>query len=216
VIQLVLDSHRDKADPSLTRMARPFLRCNPNHLTVISLIFAVITGCLLYLGTAAAILLAALTLLVSAISDALDGKVAKATGRASPRGDLLDHSLDRYADIFIIGGLMFGPLCRWEIGLLGMLGVLMASYMGTQAHALTGKRDYGGLIGRADRLVLLFLVMLIQYAAILFDLDLFGFTVMEGLMIWFAVAGQVTAVYRGGRAWRNLEGPKRRGMRKKP
>ena len=36
-----------------------------------------------------------------------------------------------------------------------MTGVLMSSYLGTQAQAVGLKRNYGGILGRADRLVLL-------------------------------------------------------------
>lgn len=176
---------------------------DPDVLTWIAFLMAVLSGGLLYLGGGALLLLAALTVFLSALFDALDGRVAKSTGRASPRGDLLDHTLDRYADIFILGGIMFGPYCRFPIGFLGLLGVLMASYMGTQAHALTGRRDYGGLVGRADRLVLLVVFIVVQYLLGL-HVTVMGLSALELLMVWFAVAGQITAAYRGVRTWRML------------
>lgn len=206
---LVLDGHRDRADPSLTRLAGPFMRINPDHLTLLAFILAVLAGYLLHMGRPDWTLpLAAIVIFMSALFDALDGKVAKATGRASPRGDLLDHTLDRYADLFILGGIMFGPYCRPWIGFLGVIGVLMASYMGTQAHALTRKRDYGGLVGRADRLVLLVVLIVVQYIVVAWDVELWSdLTALELLMMWFAVAGQLTAAHRGIRAWRILDGP---------
>jgi CDP-diacylglycerol--glycerol-3-phosphate 3-phosphatidyltransferase/archaetidylinositol phosphate synthase len=42
------------------------------------------------------------------------------------------------------------------ITLLALIAVLLASYAGTQAQALTNKRLYTALIGRADRLIILF------------------------------------------------------------
>ncbi len=40
--------------------------------------------------------------------DIVDGALAREQAVASPGGDLLDHVLDRYADIVVIGGLAAG------------------------------------------------------------------------------------------------------------
>ena len=149
--------------------------------------------------------LAVLCILGNALFDALDGKVAKITGKTSKRGDFLDHVLDRYADVFIIGGIMLSVHCDWVIGLLALLGVIFASYMGTQAQALGCGRDYGGILGRADRLVILIIVPLIQFVVYL-ELNgrLWLFTPIEYAMIWFAFAGHFTAIQRGLRTWKRL------------
>ncbi len=100
---------------------------------------------------------------------------------------------------------MLSVYCQWFIGLLALLGVIFASYMGTQAQALGCGRDYGGILGRADRLVILIIVPLIQ---ILAHIELGGriwlFTPIEYAMIWFALAGHITALQRGVRTWKKL------------
>jgi archaetidylinositol phosphate synthase len=129
--------------------------------------------------------------------DAIDGKVAKLTNKASARGDFLDHALDRYADVFMVGALAVSSWCRPPIGLLAIIGVLLTSYMGTQAQAIGHKRDYSGLLGRADRLVLLLVFPIIQHVVLRFPFQLpWDITIIELVLVYFAVVGNITAVQR--------------------
>ncbi|ODS40672.1 MAG: hypothetical protein A7315_02330 [Candidatus Altiarchaeales archaeon WOR_SM1_79] len=202
---MVLDDYRNTADPYLLPLARKLRNVNPNTLTWLAFVCAVLAGLSFYYSKLWLLLVAVLFVFLNALLDALDGKIAKISGRASKRGDFLDHVLDRYADVFIIGGIMLSAHCDWVIGLLALLGVIFASYMGTQAQALGCGRDYGGILGRADRLAILIIVPLIQILAYI-ELDgrIWLFTPMEYAMIWFAIAGHVTAVQRGIRTWKKL------------
>ena len=106
--------------------------------------------------------LSAVAVLLSGFLDAVDGKVARLTGRASRRGDLLDHILDRYSDVVMIGAVAVSSWCNPYLGMLAIIGVLLTSYMGTQSQAVGAGRLYAGLLGRADRVVLLTVAPLIQ------------------------------------------------------
>ena len=82
------------------------------------------------------------------------------------------------------------------------MGVLLLSYMGTQAQAVSGKRDYSGYLGRATRLLILILAPLAHYFLLQFGVvDIFSFTVLEWVMIAFAVVGNIGAVQRAVKAW---------------
>ncbi len=202
---MVLNEYRRSADPYLVPLAKRFRKANPNTITWIAFLFAVLAGVLFYLSNYWFLLLAVLCIFANALLDALDGKIAKMFGKATKRGDFLDHVLDRYADVFIIGGIMLSVYCNFIIGLLAMLGVIFASYMGTQAQALGCGRDYGGILGRADRLVILTIVPLIQFlVSVLMGGKIWIFTPMEYAMIWFAIAGHITAIQRGLRTWDRL------------
>ena len=212
---MVLDKHRKSADRVLEPMAKRLIKVNPDHLSALAIILAALTGVLFYLsGTWYWLLIVSSAVLMSsALMDALDGKVAKMTGKASIRGDFLDHVLDRYADIFLILGIMVSGYCNWLIGVLGLTGVLMTSYLGTQAQAVGVERDYSGILGRADRLVLMILAPLVLWGILFFwdtsviltlpYLD-YTLTPFDLLMAWFAVAGHFTALQRGCRVWRVL------------
>ncbi len=207
---MVLNKFRDEADIVLKPVAEKISSVNPNLISWVSLLFALSAGILfLYSREPNYILLAGIFIILNSLFDALDGKVAKMTGKASKRGDLLDHTIDRYADILILGGIILGSLCRTWIGVFALIGVLMTSYMGTQADALDVSRDYGGIAGRAERLVLLILVSILYFALhgtgltslTLLDMEL---NLFELLMIWFAIAGNLTAISRGLNTWSKL------------
>jgi archaetidylinositol phosphate synthase len=182
---------------------------NPNSLSWAAFFFAVASGVFFFYGGALFLILALLLLVLNAFLDALDGKVAKLTGRASVRGDFLDHVLDRYADVFILSGIALGPFSRLEIGFFAVLGVLLTSYMGTQAQAVGAGRHYGGALGRADRLVLLFAfgvwqLLVDPVGQLAFLGPLGGFSPLEWLMLLFAVVGNLTAAQRAVATWAHL------------
>ncbi|MFW6041050.1 MAG: CDP-alcohol phosphatidyltransferase family protein [Thermoplasmatota archaeon] len=206
---MVLNRYRDRAEIIILPMAKKMKGISPNALSFISFFSAVTAGLLFYLSDPFFVLTAVLFVFLSSFFDAMDGRVAKLTNQTSDKGDFLDHTLDRYADVFILGGIAFGSTCRMEIGLLAILGVLLTSYMGTQAHAVGVGRDYGGIAGRADRLVLLIIVpivfFLLSYRS-LTNFEIFGvsFTIIELMMVWFAIAGNYTALKRGVNTWNDL------------
>ena len=209
---MVLDRYRKAADWFLVPVASRMLRVNPNLVSWIAFIAAVDAGLLFFLGGPRFLGLALVLILVNSYLDALDGKIAKMAGKASPRGDFLDHVLDRYADVFILGGIAFNAMyCHLWVGTLALLGVLLTSYMGTQAQAVGQGRVYGGILGRADRLVLLFLGGLIQLivapsGGVRFGAGLLTFGPLEWFLVLFAVLGNATAIQRGVKTWRGFSG----------
>ena len=202
---MVLDNLRENVDPILTIVAKYFKNINPDVLTWISLLFALIAGIFFYFSSPGFelvnffLFIAVFFVFLNGLFDAIDGKVAKLTNKISNRGDFIDHALDRYADVFIVGGLALSPWCRYPaIGLLAIVGMLLTSYMGTQAQAVGYKREYSGLLGRADRLVLLMIAPIIQHILLNyanFELPL-GLFLLEWILIYFAVVGNVTAIQR--------------------
>ena len=208
---MVLDGHRSKVDFALEPVARRFINVDPNLISWIGLILAFISGLLMYLSHSAHVLLllGAAVVLISGYFDALDGKVAKLAGKASKKGDYLDHVFDRYADMFMIGGVAFSSWCNPYVGMLALVGVLLTSYMGTQAQAVGAPRLYAGLLGRADRVVLSTAFPIIQFIGLQFgygSFDIMGYelTWMEMMMIWFALVGNLTAVQRVVTTWKNM------------
>ncbi len=209
---MVLDRYRKIADKFLLPIANHMLNMNPNIVSGIALSFALAAGIAFYVSYMAywLLILAALFTFLNALFDALDGKIARLTEKSSAKGDFLDHVLDRYADIFILGGIALSPYCNQLIGMIAILGVLLLSYMGTQAQAVGCKREYGGILGRADRLILLIIVPIVQFIFLIFIPDgkigvyNMRFTILEYMMIWFAIAGNITAIQRIFSTWKKL------------
>jgi len=202
---MVLDSYRPFADRILIPIAMRLKGINPDVFSWLALVFAVLTGYAFYTGEKSFLLLASLFVAVSGFADAMDGALARVSKLASKRGDFLDHVLDRYADIFIIGGLMLSPWVNDILGFFAIIGVLLLSYMGTMAQAMVGKRDYGGYLGRATRLLILVLAPVVHYALLRFGItEIYSFTFLEWVMIGFAIVGNITALQRAFNTFRKL------------
>jgi len=184
---------------------------NPNVISWVALLAALGAGVGFYVGGAGFLALAILLILLSAYLDALDGKVAKLFGKACPRGDFIDHVFDRYADVFLLGGIAFNAAyARLWVGALAIVGVLLTSYMGTQAQAVGQGRRYGGLLGRADRLVLLVLGGLLQLVVapsggLLWGVGVVSFGPLEWILVLFAVLANATAIQRAVAIWRGFD-----------
>lgn len=211
---MVLDGQRGRADKILMPAANAMKGLDPNAISVMALILAFVVGVLTYYSFDDWFLLLpiiSIMVLVSGFLDALDGKVARLVGKAGKRGDFIDHVFDRYADIFMIGGVVVSAWCNIYLGILALLGVLMTSYMGTQAQALGIGRMYAGFLGRADRIVLMFLVPLLQWGYTMItgdkfiDLGWIEFSLFEVMMLWFAIVGNLTVVQRGIATWKELK-----------
>ncbi|MFB6207433.1 MAG: CDP-alcohol phosphatidyltransferase family protein [Haloglomus sp.] len=206
---MTLDQYRSTAkrvlDPFVSLSVR--LGLTPNAVSVGASLLAVGAGVAFALAGENRLLYLAGAVLVflNGVLDLLDGELARELETASEAGDLLDHVLDRYADIFLLVGLAAGA-GRYALGLAAVTGVLMTSYLGTQAQAVGLDRVYGGLVGRADRLVIIGLVAgVAAFAAPTVAAGPLGpLGLVDGLLVFFAVIGHFTAMQRFYHSYREL------------
>lgn len=108
------------------------------------------------------------------VLDALDGPLARRTGQVTRWGDYLDHTFDRLLDIIwtvcLAGSVFVGD---FTFGLLAALFTLLGSYMGTQAQAVAGTRNYRGF-SRADRTILALVALVMMGVFIHLEIGDFG------------------------------------------
>lgn len=141
-------------------------RLTPNMWTGLSLLPVIIAVYyLLYQN----FLAAAILFIISSFLDMVDGSVARVTGRVSKLGAYLDTVVDRYVEGIIIFGLLFAglpgfylPAYAWIF--LFFFGGLMTTYVKAAAKekGLTGDKELkGGLLERAERLIILFVGILL-------------------------------------------------------
>ena len=101
--------------------------------------------------------------------DGLDGPVARATGRVTRWGDYLDHTFDRLLDavwIICISASVF--VDDIALGLSVCVVYTPWLYMGTQAQAVAGTRNYRGF-SRADRTILSIVAIFLMGILLYFD-----------------------------------------------
>ena len=176
---------------------------SPNVVSAASLVFAAMAGLCFYysLNNTLLVLAAGFFVFLNSYLDALDGAIARYLNTASNKGDFLDHVIDRYSDVFIICGIFLGGHVQWQIGTIAIVGVLITSYLGTQAQAMEIGRYYGGIMGRADRLVYIMLASIIYFV---YPHQIGGFTVLGWLMIVIAIGSHITAFQRIFHIWNKL------------
>lgn len=208
----------DRLRPIADRLLEPFVAIadrvglTPDTVSVLAFVVAVAAAGAFYGGGHQTRWLFAVGGVLVALNgwlDLLDGALARRQSVASDAGDLLDHVLDRYADVVIIAGLA-AAVDQYALGFAAVTGVLLTSYLGTQSQAVGLDRVYGGLLGRADRLVLVGATGVIAAlypdplsVSVLPD-PLAGLTVVGWLLVLFAVVGHFTALQRFAGAWRAL------------
>jgi len=101
--------------------------------------------------------MAGVVLLIGSVFDALDGIVARSRGAASDAGEMLDATVDRYADALgFIGLAIFYREAPWRLAvvLLAIVGAMMVSYVRAKADAL-GVALAPGLMRRPERIAYL-------------------------------------------------------------
>ncbi len=219
---MVAEGYRARVQPYLDRISRPFLGWTPNSLSGLAFALcaaAAVVEAIVRFTTPILFLAVTVLVFLGGMFDVVDGDVARKTGRTSARGDLVDHVLDRYADVLLLLGLAVSTYVNPYLALLALISLLLTSYMGTQAQAVGAGRIYRGLLSRADRLLLLAAAAFVE-----FDLSLpwpwapsaplsrihvagIAFTVLDVLLVYFVVAGQFTAIARARQAYRSLPPP---------
>lgn len=115
-----------------------------------------------------------LLIIMAMILDGLDGPLARKYGNVSRWGDYLDHTFDRLLDsiwILCIAGSVF--VGDFTLGLIAAWLTLLGSYMGTQAQAVAGSRNYRGF-SRADRTILSIVAIFLTGIFILAGVEDFG------------------------------------------
>jgi CDP-diacylglycerol--glycerol-3-phosphate 3-phosphatidyltransferase len=121
-------------DPAVARLIR--LGVTANAITALSAVVAAVAGVLLSFGCFG---WASLAMGIASLGDALDGQVARRSGSATIGGALLDASVDRYGEFFLLAGLAVyfrASLAALLLTLFALAGSYMVSYGSAKAEAL--------------------------------------------------------------------------------
>lgn len=171
-------------------------------LTASGLVMATVTAVTVASGH---LLLAIPLLAITGFLDLLDGPVAKAAGTSSVRGAFFDSVADRVADALIMAGVAWylvshhdGHLALLPLAVLAVTSLV--SYERAKAEALGLSAAKGGLMERAERMILLGAGFLASWLLV------------PVLWILFALTA-LTAAGRFVRVWQAAEGPPPRAER---
>lgn len=165
------------------------LRLSPNQWTLLTLIPVILAA---YFILQESFLFAALFFILASFFDLIDGSVARVTGRVTQLGAYLDTIMDRYVEFIIIFSLLFISLptvyMNTHIWLfLYLFGAMLTTYAKAAAKEKLDKEIKGGLFERAERLIILFLGILLAY---------FSTSYLVYVIIILAVVSNITAIQR--------------------
>lgn len=130
---------------------------NPNTLTLLGLLFALLAGLSFALGE---IIYAIVFIFISGFLDLLDGAIAKANDRETEFGEVLDSVSDRYSDAAIMVGIMWGYSFNlsalWFLaGFFAIVGSIMVSYTRAKGESAINEKITIGIADRPARIVLI-------------------------------------------------------------
>ena len=178
----------------------------PDHISVTGALVSAVAAVLFGLGF---LIWGGYAMLVGGGCDMLDGRVARTARLQTRRGAFLDSSLDRYADLLVLGGLAVAFRASWVglVAVICMIGTVMVSYARARAEGL-GVGCKVGLMQRPERFVV------IAFAAILDPLvshginigvhDFGGSVLLPGVLTVVTVLTHGTAVARIRTVYREL------------
>lgn len=99
----------------------------------------------------------------------LDGMVAIASGKASRRGEILNELPDRLSDVLVFAGVAHSGLAHEMPAYWAAIAALLTAYVGMLGQAVAGRREFGGIMAKPARMVVLHLGAWITLACILLD-----------------------------------------------
>ncbi|MBN2085464.1 MAG: CDP-alcohol phosphatidyltransferase family protein [Anaerolineales bacterium] len=152
------DRMRAQSKGVVEAAARFFIRAGvtPDAMTLLGLMGSTVGAVLLALG---AVPPGGIVILLSGLTDALDGTMARLRGKPTRFGAFLDSTMDRYSELFIFGGLAvyFGfasDVLGVAVAFAAAIGSVMVSYTKARAEAL-GFECKVGLLTRMERYMVL-------------------------------------------------------------
>src|SRR5207247_1367508 len=80
---------------------------------------------------------------------------ALSSGKASPRGEIVNELPDRISDLLIFAGVAHSGLAHPMAGYWAAILALFTAYVGTLGQAVGGRREFGGLMSKPWRMVVL-------------------------------------------------------------
>lgn len=187
----------NKVRPQLQRFITPLaskIGLHPNIITIIGLIFSLFAAYAFAMGN---LLAGGVLILLSGFFDVIDGAVARNNNTKSKFGGFLDSTSDRFADAFIIIGIIYGGFVNWFWGILALLASLSVSYVRARAEVEGIKCD----VGIAERAERLFIILGGAFLGYLTNPNFF----MSIAILLVIILGYITVVQRIYHSWKELK-----------
>ena len=188
----------------LRPIVKHLLFINPNFISVLAFFVALATGYCLYEGYKCPqmFVYAIILIFVRMTLNTMDGVIAiEREEDYKICGKVMNALTDRYAELFVFGGIALSPLVNNFIGMMGLCTVVLVSYSGILGKALGVSWQGYGPLDKVERFFWLLIATFLQYKACAagqatIQIAEFSLSYLEILMIIFFVLGQITVLRR--------------------
>lgn len=165
-------------------------RVSPDMVTITGTILVIATALICF--PSGWLIPGSIIIALLALSDLLDGTMARLSGSSGPWGNFLDATMDRLADGAILAGLvMWGALTDQPFivagGAFAMVMGQVTSYAKARAEAVGAKANVG-IAERAERLFVILLATLLTGLGVPY--------VLVGALWLLGILGVVTVIQR--------------------
>lgn len=163
----------------------------PTAINLLGLISSVVTAVAIYFSHdyAYLLLLVPFTTTFRTACNALDGLVSRRMGVASSFGEVLNEFIDRVSDTLIFGSVILLSATNDLLGVATLIVILWNSYLSILSKAAGGSRQYGGVMGKADRMIYISVAAVLVFAT--------GKEEIWNYFLWFTIIGTaITLVQR--------------------
>ena len=136
----------------------------------------------------------------------LDGMVALAAKKASLRGEILNDLPDRVSDALVFAGVAHSGLCTMASGYWSAIMALLTAYVGTFGQAVGVGRQFGGVMAKPWRMVMLHLGSWLTYWHLLkgYPIEVGPLTILDWFNLAIIVGCLQTMAVRLARIMRGL------------
>jgi len=131
-------------------------KIHPTLINILALLLSIIGGIVLYFAGRHPLWLIYIPIMafVRTALNALDGMVARDLKvKNQAFGEVLNEFMDRISDASIFFGLALAPYTNLVLGSAVTIIILLNSYLSIVSKAAGGSRQYGGFMGKADRMI---------------------------------------------------------------
>lgn len=192
--ETLTDWAREQASVITYPLARLLERLglHPNTVTFLGFLLSLVVAAVLASGR---LLLGGILLLLCSSVDALDGALARVSGRKSRFGAFLDSTLDRLSEGALLIGLLIWFVrqgAQWEVYLIAvsLLGSVMVSYTRARAEGV-GYPCKTGLLTRMERVILLSMGLMVGWVL--------PTLILLTALTWITVGQRIYYVYAASR-----------------
>lgn len=126
--------------------------------------------------------------------NALDGQVSRSLGYAGAWGEVKNELGDRVADALIFGALVFISQIPLTVSVAALIIALLTGYVGILSKAVSGVREYGGIMGKPDRMTVVALASLGVLLTGAWEIFTFALVLIILLGLWTIIV-RLRAIY---------------------